>query len=345
MNKLVECVPNFSEGKDKTIIDAIANEVESTNGVKLLNVDPDADYNRVVVTFVGEPEAVLEAAFKATAKATELIDMRTQVGEHPRLGATDVVPFIPVKNTTMQECVELSKRFGERVWNELKIPVYLYAEAAQKPKRVKLPTIRKGQYEGLKEKLQDPEWAPDIGEPVFNEKSGALVTGARFFLIAYNINLDTTDVELADDIAMTVRESGRVLRDENGNKLRDENGKLLRKPGILKATQAKGIELAAHGITQVSMNLLNYTITPQHVAYETVKKLAAERGVETKGSELVGLIPLEAVLISGKYYIEKQGKDPEKASEEEIIEAWKNGLGLDALAPFEPKERIIEFLI
>lgn len=345
MLKLVECVPNFSEGKDKCVIDAIAAAVKASDGVKLLGVDPDGDYNRVVVTFVGDPDSAVNAAFNAVKKASELIDMTKQKGEHPRLGATDVVPFIPLQGVTMQDCVEMSKKLGKRIADELKIPVYLYAEAAQKKDRVKLPTIREGEYEGLPQKLQNPEWAPDFGEPVFNAKSGATVTGARFFLIAYNINLKTTDVALADDIAQTVRESGRILKDAQGNKILDEFGKAKRQPGILPATQAKGIELSAHGITQVSMNLLNYNATPPHVAFETVKKLAAERGVETMGSELVGLIPLEALLLAGKFYAEKAGKNPAEATEEELIEAAVKSLGLSSLAPFVPAEKVIEYQI
>jgi len=345
MDRIVECVPNFSEGKDRNTIDAIAAAVRAVAGVKLLNVDPDADYNRVVVTFAGEPEATVEAAFAAARVAVERIDMTAHHGEHPRMGAMDVCPFVPVKGVTMADCVQLSRTFGRRLAQELDVPVYLYAEAAARPSRVRLPDIRKGEYEGLAEKLRDPDWAPDFGLPRFNPRSGATVTGARFFLLAFNINLESTDVKLANTIAGMVRESGYPLTDEKGEKVLDDRGQPVRVPGLLKAMQAMGVELASHGIAQVSSNLLNYPVTPLHLAYEQVKKLAAQKGVVTRGSELVGLVPLDALLLSGRFYLKEQGVDPESVTEAELVQAAVDGLGLSSLAPFDPHARVIEYLL
>jgi len=345
MQKIVECVPNFSEGRNTETIDAIAAAISAVQGVKLLNVDPDADYNRVVVTFVGEPDAVVDAAVAASAVAAERIDMTTQKGEHPRMGATDVCPFIPVRGVTMEECVELSHRYGKRMAEELGIPVYLYAESAKEAKRVKMPSIRKGEYEGLAEKIVDPDWAPDYGKAEFNAKSGATVSGGRFFLIAYNINLLTPDVDVANDIAKRVRESGFLKKDEQGNKIIGENGKALREPGLLKFTQGMGVELEAHGISQVSMNLLRYPDTPMHAAFEEVRRLARERNTDTKGSELVGLVPLDCMLLSGRHYLAATGGNPETATERELVEAAIEHLGLSTLAPYVPEERIIEYML
>ena len=345
MQKIVECVPNFSEGRDRETIDAIAAAIKAVGGVKLLNVDPDADYNRVVVTFVGEPDAVVEAAVAASTVAAQRIDMRTHSGEHPRMGATDVCPFIPVRGVTMEECVELSHRYGRRMAEELGIPVYLYAESAREPKRVKMPSIRKGEYEGLEEKMKDPGWAPDYGKAEFNAKSGATVTGGRFFLIAYNINLGTRDVDIANDIAKRVRESGYIKTDDQGNKLLNDDGKPLRVPGSLKYTQGMGVELEAHGITQVSMNLLRYPETPMHAAFEEVRHLARARGTDTRGSELVGLVPLDCLLLTGRHYMAATGGNSGTATERALVEMAIEHLGLSALAPFEPEERIIEYML
>lgn len=346
MKQIVECVPNFSEGRDAGIIKAIADAIERVNGAKLLNVEPDKDYNRVVVTLAGEPEPVLEGAFQAMKTASELIDMRKHHGEHPRMGATDVVPFVPISHITMDECVRLAERFGERAGRELGIPIYLYANAARKPVRSKLPNIRKGEYEGLVEKLKDPEWKPDFGPDVFNDtvaKCGATATGARFFLIAYNINLATNNVDIADEIAFRIRESGRPKKDENGNTMKDAQGKVIRIPGSLKETQAKGILMEAQNITQVSMNLLNYLITSMHMAYEACKKEAASLGTTVTGSEVVGLLPKDCLLMSGKFYAEKLGKN--LTDESDLIQCAIDSMGLSQLAAFDPKKKIIDYMI
>jgi glutamate formiminotransferase len=330
MTQIVECVPNFSEGRDRNIIDAIAKCIRDVPETKLLNVEPDKDYNRTVVTFVGKPEAVKEAAFRATRTAAELIDMRKHKGEHPRIGATDVVPFVPVSGLTMQDCVRLANEYGERVARELGIPVYLYEEAARVVERKSLPNIRKGEYEGLPDKLKNPAWNPDYGLPEFNERSGATVTGARFFLIAYNVNLNTNRKDLAHEIALRIRESGRTVRNENG-----EN---IRVPGSLKAVKAMGVLLERFHIAQVSINLNNYTITPPHVAFEEVRKEAQTLGIDATGSEVVGLIPKEALLMAGKFY----GKE---SDEEKLVQLAIERLGLSQLEPFDPKKKIIEYMI
>ncbi len=346
MKPIVECVPNFSEGRDQNIIKAITQSIEKVSGVKLLNVEPDKDYNRVVVTFAGEPKAVVEAAFQCTKTASQVIDMRLHHGEHPRMGATDVVPFVPISGVTMDDCVQLAAQFGERAGKELGIPIYLYADAARKPERTKLPNIRKGEYEALQEKLKDPVWAPDFGPAVYNDnvaKTGATATGARFFLIAYNINLTTSDVNLADEIAFRIRESGRPKKDAQGNTMKDDKGKAIRIPGSLKETQAKGIYMEAHKITQVSMNLLNYKITSMHMAYEECRKEAQSLGTQVTGSELVGLLPKECLLMSGTFYAEKTGLIT--SDEKELIRCAVEQLGLSQLAPFEPDKKIIDYMI
>lgn len=346
MKAIVECVPNFSEGRNESVIRAITHAIEKVPGVKLLNVEPDKDYNRVVVTFAGEPQAAVEAAFEATKTAQQKIDMRLHHGEHPRMGATDVVPFVPISGVTMEDCVRLAEQFGERAGRELGIPIYLYANAARVPERSKLPNIRKGEYEALADKLRDPQWKPDYGPAEFNEsvaRSGATATGARFFLIAYNINLDTTDVSIADEIALRVRESGRPKKDADGNTLKDATGKIIRIPGSLKETQAKGIALEVHGITQVSMNLLNYKVTSMHAAFEECKKEAASLGVRVTGSELVGLVPKECLLMSGQFYAERAGRGTN--DEKELIQIAIQELGLSQLAPFEPEKKIIDYMI
>ena len=344
MLKLVECVPNFSEGRDQNVIDAITNEISDTEDVKLLDVDPGADTNRTVVTFIGSPDGVKQAAFRAIKKASELIDMREHKGAHARMGATDVCPFVPVSGVTMADCVEIAREVGQRVANELGIPIYLYEEAATRPERKSLADIRKGEYEGLAEKLQDPDWKPDFGETKFNAKSGATVIGAREFLIAYNVNLNTKDRKLANDIAFTIRETGRNKRGPDGKFLRDENGDPIKEPGLLKATRAVGWYIDEYGQAQISINLINYKITPPHVAFDTICDEAAKRGLRVTGSELVGLIPLQAMLEAGKYYLLKQGKSP-GVPEEELIETAIVSMGMRDLTEFDPQKKIIEFQV
>jgi len=342
MMQLVECVPNFSEGRDRSIIDAITRPIADTQGVNLLDVDPGPDTHRTVVTFIGTPEGVVEAAFQAIQKAAELIDMSQHHGAHARMGATDVCPFVPVSGVTMDDCVQLARRLAERVARELSIPVYLYEHAAQRPERQNLAEIRRGEYEGLPEKLQDPRWVPDYGEPVFNPRSGATVVGARQFLIAYNINLNTRDARLARDIALSIREQGRAQRDEAGKIVRDENGKTVKVPGVFKACKATGWYLEAFETAQVSMNLTDYHVTSPHAAFEEVRKQANARGLRVTGSELVGLIPKEAMLMAGRYYLEKQGKCP-GVPERELIKVAVRSMGMSEISAFEPEKKIIEY--
>jgi glutamate formiminotransferase / formiminotetrahydrofolate cyclodeaminase len=304
MQKIIECVPNFSEGVNLDIIKQITDQISAVDGISLLDVDPGAATNRTVVTFVGNETAVVEAAFLAIKKASELIDMRNHTGEHPRMGATDVCPFIPVANATMQDCIDCAKALGARVAAELQIPVYLYESAAQKPDRKNLAIVRAGEYEGLAQKMQDPNWAPDFGT-TYNEKSGAVIIGARDFLVAYNVNLNTTSVRRANNVAFDLRENGRVI-EENGKKILDENGEPKRQPGLLKSVKAIGWYIPEYGIAQISMNLTNISITPLHIAFDTAVERAAARGMRVTGSELVGLIPLQCLLDAGKYFLQKQ---------------------------------------
>ena len=336
MSRIVECVPNFSEGRDIKTINAIGGAISSVQGVKFISAEPDKDYNRTVVTFIGEPSAVVEAAFQATKKAAELIDMSRHKGEHPRLGATDVVPFIPISNVTMKDCVKLANDFGRRVGEELAIPVYLYEEAATRPGRRNLSTIRKGEYEGLAGKLGDPAWKPDFGPSTLNVRSGATVTGARTFLIAYNVNLNTNDVKLANEIALRIRESGRIKKDASGNPVLDERGQKVNIPGTLKAVKAMGVLLEAHNIAQVSINLVNFNITPPHVAFEEVKKQAATLGAEVTGSEIVGLTPMDALSMAGRFYA------PAVTDENKLVETAIDRLGLSQLDMFDVQKKIIE---
>ena len=340
--KLVECVPNFSEGRNKEKINAITKEIESTPQVTLLDVDPGESTNRTVVTFIGSPEGVKEAAFKAIKKAAEVLDMSKHKGAHSRIGATDVCPFIPVSGVTMEDCIQLSQTLGERVAKELGIPVYLYEEAAQKPERKNLANIRVGEYEGLAEKLKDPEWAPDYGKPAFNPKAGATVIGAREFLIAYNINLNTRDRRLAHEIALNRRERGRAKKDKEGKILRDANGKATKIPGKFTEVKAVGWYIEDYGIAQISINFTNYKISPPHIVFDKVIKEAEKLGLRVTGSELVGLIPKEALLMAGRYYLEKQGKSP-GVPEEELIKTAVISLGLNDVAPFEAEKKIIEY--
>jgi glutamate formiminotransferase/formiminotetrahydrofolate cyclodeaminase len=337
MKRIVECVPNFSEGRVIKTINAIGGAITRVAGVKFISAEPDRDYHRTVVTFVGEPDAVVEAAFEATRVAAELIDMSVHKGEHPRMGATDVVPFVPVSGISMDECVQLAHRYGKRVGTELGIPVYLYEAAATRPERKNLSAIRKGEYEGLEARLRDPAWAPDYGPAVFNAKSGATVTGARMFLIAYNVNLKTSDAKVAQEIALIVRESGRVRKGPDGNPVLDARGQKVQVPGTLRGIKAMGVLLEAHQIAQVSMNVVDYHVTPPHIAFEEVKKQAAALGVEVTGSEIVGLTPKEALLLAGAHY------HPAPAPEDVLIAVAVEQLGLSQLEPFDPKMKIIEY--
>jgi len=344
MDQIVECVPNFSEGRNQAVLDKIADAVRNTPGAELLDVDPNGDYHRAVFTFVGTPDGVLQAAINAYDVAAELIDMSVHKGEHPRQGAADVVPFIPVKGVTMEDCVALSEKFGAAIADKHKLPVYLYEESARSPRRRNLANVRKGEYEALPEKLKDPEWAPDFGPAEFNAKLGATVTGARFFLIAYNVNIKDPDPKKANKIALRVRESGYAKRDQNGEILRDENGKALKVPGLLKAVKGLGVPLEEYQISQVSMNLVNYNITPPHIAYEKVLELADQFGAVVTGSEIVGLTPLEPLMQAGKFYRQKNGLTTE-VPEAELLDAAIEGLGLSDLYPFEPKKKVIEYMI
>ena len=342
--KLVECVPNFSEGRDQDKIRAITREIEAVPGIKLLDVDPGASTNRTVVTFIGEPETVKEAAFRAVAKAAEVIDMRAHQGAHSRMGATDVCPFVPVSGVTMEDCVRLAAELGRRVADELGIPVYLYEAAARKPERRNLATVRAGEYEGLPEKLKDPRWAPDFGKPVFNPKSGATIVGAREFLIAYNFNLNTRDRKLAHEIALSLRESGRAKRDKAGAIVKDARGNTVKVPGKFKEVKSVGWYVEDYGVAQISVNFTNYKVTPIHVVFDEAVRLAGKLGLRVTGSELVGLIPKEALLMTGRYYLEKQGKSP-GVPEGELIRMAVRSLGLSDVVPFEPEKKIIEYQV
>jgi glutamate formiminotransferase/formiminotetrahydrofolate cyclodeaminase len=347
MKKLIECVPNFSEGRDMGVINRITQEIEAVEGVKLLDVDPGKATNRTVVTLVGTPDEVIEAAFRAVKKAAELIDMSKHKGEHPRMGATDVCPLVPVANISMEEVVEYARKLAERIGNELKIPVYCYENAAFEPKRRNLANCRSGEYEGLPKKLANPEWKPDFGPADFNARAGATAVGARDFLVAYNINLNTTSTRRANAIAFDVREKGRVKREGNpitGKIVKDEKGDPVSIPGTLKAVKAIGWFIEEYGVAQISMNLTNISITPVHVAFDEVCRKAQERGIRVTGSELVGLVPKKALIDAGKYFLAKQERSL-GVSEAEIIKIAVKSLGLDELKPFNPKEKIIEYLI
>lgn len=340
--KLVECVPNISEGRRPEVWEAVAKAAASVPGVTLLNVDAGAETNRTVITFVGDPEAVVEGAFRLVAKATELIDMSTHKGAHARLGATDVVPFVPVSGVTMEECVELARRLGARVGSELGIPVYLYEFAASAPHRRNLADIRAGEYEGLAEKLKDPHWQPDFGPAVFSPRSGATVIGARKFLIAYNVNLNTPDKRLATRVALDVREKGRMRRDEHGQPVLDEHGQPVWDPGILRSVKAVGWFIPEFGCAQISMNLTDMDVTPLHVAFDTCEERARDRGLRVTGSELVGLVPKRALLDAGRAYLERMGRStgiPERA----ILDVAVRTLGLSEVKPFDVRERVIEY--
>jgi len=347
MEQLIECVPNFSEGVDMNIIKQITNVIESVDGVKLLNVDPGKATNRTVVTFVGNPKNVIEAAYLAIKKAGELIDMSKHKGEHPRMGATDVCPLIPISNISMEETAKYAQQLAKRVGEELKIPVYLYEEAQKDKKRSNLSVIRNGEYEGFFKKIKLPEWKPDFGPAEFDALRGATVIGARDFLVAYNINLNTTSTRRANSIAFDVREAGRVVREGNtltGKIVLNADGTPKSIPGTLKSVKAIGWYIEEYGVCQISMNLTNINITPVHIAFDEVCKKATERGMRVTGSELVGLIPLKSLLDAGIYFLKKQQRSI-GVSESELIKIAVKSMGLDELAPFKPEERIIEYLL
>lgn len=343
-NQLIECVPNFSEGRDMNIIKQITNEIESVEGVKLLDVDAGKATNRTVVTLVGSPDAVVEAAFRGIKKASQLIDMSKHKGEHPRMGATDVCPFIPIANITMEETVKFAKKLAERVGKELQIPVYLYEFAQTKIERKNLAVIREGEYEGFAQKIIKPEWKPDFGPAKFNVKSGATVIGARKLLVAYNVNLNTTSVRRANSIAFDIREAGRVKTDSKGKNILDEKGEAVRITGSLKSVKAIGWFIEEYGIAQISINLTEIDVTSVHKAFDETCKKADERGIRVTGSEIVGMVPLKSLLDAGKYFLQKQ-KRSVGVSEEELIKIAVKSLGLNELAPFDAKKKIIEYAI
>ncbi len=345
LQPLIECVPNFSEGRDLNIIKQITDEIEKIDGVKLLDVDPGKATNRTVVTFVGTPDAVVKAAFEAIKKASELIDMSGHKGEHPRMGATDVCPFIPVSGISMEETASYAHELGKMVGDQLHIPVYMYESAATSPERKNLATIRSGEYEGLEAKLQDEIWTPDYGPASFHKKSGATVIGARDFLVAYNVNINTTSVRRANSIAFDVRENGRIKKDEKtGKPIIGTDGLPDRIPGICKSVKAIGWYIQEYGIAQISMNLTNIRETTLHQAFEACCNSAHARGMRVTGSELVGLVPKQVLLDAGKYFLQKQRRSA-GISEDEIIHIAVKSLGLDELTPFEPRKKIIEFLL
>ncbi len=346
MKKIIECVPNFSEGRDMAVIEKITSEIEAVDGVKLLDVDPGRATNRTVVTFVGTPDEVIDAAFRAVKKAAELIDMSKHKGEHPRMGATDVCPLVPVANISMEEVVEYAHKLAARIGEELDIPVFCYEKAALSSERKNLANCRSGEYEGLPNKLKRSEWKPDFGPAKFNLRSGATAVGARDFLVAFNINLNTTSTRRANAIAFDVREKGRPKRQGNpitGKIIRDEKGDSVFIPGSLKEVKAIGWFIEEYGIAQISMNLTNIGITPIHIAFDEVCRKAADRGIRVTGSELVGLVPLQAMLDAGKYFLAKQQRSL-GVSDEELIKIAVKSLGLDDLKPFNSKEKIIEYM-
>ena len=350
MKKLIECVPNFSEGRDINIINQIVAQAETVEGVKLLDVDPGASTNRTVVTFVGTPEEVCEAAFRCIKKAQELIDMRYHKGDHPRFGATDVCPLVPVANISMEETAEYARKLAKRVGEELQIPIYCYENAAFAEERRNLANCRQGEYEALKERIVSEKWKPDFGSNTFTEsvaKSGATAIGARDFLIAVNYNLNTTSTRRANAIAFDVREKGRPKREGNsivGKPLKDENGEPIMIPGTLKATKAIGWFIEEYGIAQVSMNITNISITSLHTAFEEVSRCANNRGIRVTGAEIVGLVPKKVLIDAGKYFLGKQQRS-KGVSEEEIIKIAVKSMCLDDLKPFDPKEKVIEYLL
>lgn len=344
MQKLVECVPNFSEGRDLGKIRRITDEIEGVPGVRLLDVDPGADTNRTVVTFVAPPDAAVEAAFRAMARAAEVLDMRTHHGEHPRMGATDVCPFVPLSGTTMDECAELARRLGERVGRELGVSVYLYGEAASREERRSLANVRSGEYEGMAEKLLQPAWKPDFGPTAINARAGVSAIGAREFLIAYNVNLNTRNKALAHEVALDIREAGRNRRGPDGKFVRDASGEPVKDPGRLRECRAVGWYIEEYGRAQISINLTNHKVTPVYAAFDACEEEARKYGLRVTGSELVGLIPLDALREAGRHYLTKQGLST-GVPERELIHVAVRSLGLDELATFDPDEKIIEYRV
>lgn len=348
--RIIECVPNFSEGRDKTVIKSITDAIESVKGISLLDVDPGEATNRTVVTFVGEPEAVVEAAFRGVKRAAELIDMRNHHGAHPRMGATDVCPLIPISGITLEECAELSRKLAKRISDELEIPTYCYEAAAFTPERRNLAVCRAGEYEALPEKMNHPGKGPDFGDRPFDEKAartGATTVGARDFLIAVNFNLNSTSTRRANAIAFDVREKGRPMREggkPNGKPLKDEKGNTIMQPGTLKATKAIGWFIDEYGIAQVSMNITDISTTPLHVAFDEVCRAANARGVRVTGTEIVGLVPKRTLIEAGRYFLHKQQRST-GVSESELVRMAIKSMGLDELAPFRPEEKVIEYLI
>jgi glutamate formiminotransferase/formiminotetrahydrofolate cyclodeaminase len=342
MERIVECVPNFSEGKDMAVIEAIAGAVRSVKGVKLLDVDPGADFHRTVFTFVGGPDDIVEAAFQAAKVGTRLIDMTEHKGEHARMGALDVCPFIPIRGVTMDDCTELAKRFGKRMSEELGIPVFLYANSAQRPDRVRLPDIRKGEYEALEEKFKDPDFKPEFGDPVFVPRSGTTATGARQILIAYNVNLDTNDKSIASAIAGKIRTTGILKKDENGEKVIGPDGKPERIPGRFEGVQGGGM-MYNEDIAQISMNLLDFNKVNMNDVYEACREEAEKLGSRVTGSEIVGLVPKEALLIAGRFYSRRDGSS--LTDEEDLVSMAVYNLGLNQLYEFKPEEKVIDYMV
>ncbi len=342
--RLVECVPNFSEGRDRSVIDAISRAISGVGGVRLLDVDAGADTNRTVYTFVGAPEVVAEAAFRGAVAGSQLIDMSRHQGAHPRMGALDVCPIVPVSGVTMDECVEVARALGRRLAEALALPVYFYERAATRPGRRNLADIRAGEYEGLPQKLADPAWAPDAGPAAFNARLGATAVGAREFLVAYNVNLNTREQKLANEVALNIREAGRLKRDAKGQVVVDAEGRELRVPGRLKAVKAIGWTIEQYRQAQVSINLLSYRTTPLHEVLETTREEAAKLGLVVTGSELVGMTPLEPLLEAGRFYLRRQGRSP-GLPERELVEIAAQSLGLAQLSPFDPDKRIIEYAV
>jgi glutamate formiminotransferase/formiminotetrahydrofolate cyclodeaminase len=345
--RIIECVPNFSEGRDMSIIKQITDIIDAVEGVKLLDVDPGKDTNRTVVTFVGSPEQVSQAAFLAVKKASEIIDMSKHHGEHPRMGATDVCPFVPVSGITMEETADYARKLAKRLGEELKIPVYCYEYAAFEEKRRNLANCRSGEYEGLRKKLADPAWKPDFGPAVFNPKAGATAVGARDFLVAFNVNLNTASIRRANSIAYDIREKGRPMKEGDpvtGKIVKDKHGEQVMIPGTLKSVKAIGWYIEEYGIAQISMNLTNISVTPVHIAFDEVCRKADDRGLRVTGSELVGLIPLKAMLDAGKYFLRKQQRSA-GVSDDELIKIAVKSMGLNDIYKFNPEEKIIEFVM
>ena len=349
MQKIIECVPNFSEGRNPEIISAIADSIRrggDEGQVKILNIDPGEATNRTVITFAGNPEAVVEAAFRSVSKAAELIDMRQHHGAHPRSGATDVLPLVPISGVTLEECAEMSRKLAERIYRELGIPCYCYEAAAYKPERKNLAVCRAGEYEALPEKIKDPERRPDFGPDTYNEtvaRSGASNVGARDFLIAVNFNLNTTSTALANEVAFDVRERGRAKR-ENGKIVKDAEGKSVMIPGTLKGCKAIGWYIDEYGIAQVSMNITDINATPLHKAFDEVCRAAQARGLRVSGTEIIGLLPKRSLIEAGKYFLEKQQRST-GIPEAEIMKIAIKSMGLEDLRPFDVREKVIEFLI